>query len=336
VAATVNGYPIPAGEIDRRVYQRTPKQVLESPGAAGAIAQQRARYLDSAVENRLVDEQAEAAGIKVTDADVDQDVQDQLQAYLSNFGLTRDQFDTQLRTQRRQSLDEFLAERRADTEQRTGLARKRLLAQKAPDAVKVSDEEIQQYYDKNRDRQYARPEQVRASQILIATGQMTAEQKAAARTKAEQILAEARRPGADFAALAARYSDCPSKAKGGDLGFSARRGGLVEPLAAAIFALQVGQISDLIETDLGYHFVKVTDKAEPRTLSLDEVRRGVAQTLREQKLQAEMRRYAAELRSKAQIVYGAGWGPPATGIAAPLAQPPSTAPASSQPAPGPK
>jgi peptidyl-prolyl cis-trans isomerase C len=330
IAATVNGHPIPADSVEDLVRQRTPKEILEREQAGTVLAQQRVRYLDMLVENELLDEQAQAAGIKITDADMAEAMESELQGYLSNAGLTRDEFDTQLRSQRRMSLEQFLAERIADPFFRGGLARKRLIEQRAPEALRVTDDEIKELYEKHRDRRLTKPEQVRVSHILVATEKMDPQQKAEARTRIERILAQVREPGADFAALATRESDCPSKAKGGDLGFSPRRGGLAEPLAAAAFSLQVGQISDVVESPLGYHILKVTDKAGPRTMSLEEARLGLLQTLREQKSRAETKRYADELRAKAQIVYAPGWSPPA---ATPMPAIPASQPA---PAPPPK
>jgi peptidyl-prolyl cis-trans isomerase C len=309
VAATVNGHAISASEIDKLVWERTPQKVLESRQAGAAVAQQRARYLDMAIDDWLLDEQVRGAGIRITDEDMAQSVGEELAAYLSNYGTTRDDFDSVLRSQRNQSLQQFLTERQHEPMQRAALGRRRLMEKLVPDTLRVSDDEIQAYYDKYREQRYTLPERRRISQIMVSTRGMTPEEKATARQKAERFLEEARRPEADFAALAARYSDCPSKAKGGDLGFSARRGGLAEPLAAAAFALEVGQVSDVVDSGEAYHILKVTAKAEPRTMSLEEARLGILQTLRDRKLRAELKRYAAELRAKADIVYSPGWAP---------------------------
>ena len=311
VAATVNGHPFSAAEIDKTVWEHIPQKVLESRQAGAVVTQQRFRYLESAIDDFLMDAAVREAGIQVTDDDVKQAAQDELESYLSNYGVTRDSFDSQLRSQRNQTLEQFIAEREKDPVLRAKIGRQRLLEKLAPEALRVTDDEVQAYYDKRRDQRYTLPAQVRASQIMVSTKDMTPEQKAEARQRAAAYLAEARKPEADFAALAARYSNCPTKAKGGDLGFTARRGGLAEPLAAAAFALDVGQISDVLETAEAYHILKVTGKAEPRTIPLEEARRGILETLRTQKLLAETKRYTTELRTKADIVYGPGWTPPA-------------------------
>ncbi len=329
VAATVDGHPILASVVEGMVREHTPKQILQHAQADTALVQQRAYYLNMLVANELLDGQVTAAGIKITDAEMAEAMEAELQGYLSDAGLTRDAFDTQLRAQRNVSLEQFLAKRITDPSLGATQARKRLIEQRFPDVGKVTDDEIKQYYEKHRDRRLTRPEQVRVSHILVATDNVTPQQKADARQKIEQILTQAREPGADFAALAARYSDSPAKAKGGDLGFTPRRGGLAEPLAAAAFSLEVGQISDVIETEGGYHILKATDKAGPRTIPLEEARLGILQTLRDQKLRAEMKRYADELRTKAQIVYSPGWGPPSGMSMTPVAvSQPASAPAS--------
>jgi peptidyl-prolyl cis-trans isomerase C len=321
VAATVNGHTISAAEIDKMIWDHVPQKVLESPQAGVVVAQQRARYLESAIDDWLVDAAVQEAGIRVTEDEVQQALREELESYLSNYGVTRDDFDSQLRSQRNQSLEQFLDHRGHDDQFRAMVGRRRLLEKLAPDALRVSDDEIQAYYDKRRDQKYALPARVRVSQIMVSTKDMPPEQKAEAHQRAEAYLAEARKPDADFAALAARYSNCPSRAKGGDLGFSARRGGLAEPLAAAAFALDVGQISDVLETAEAYHILKVTGKTEPRTMPLEEARLGIVETLRSQKLLTELKRYATELRAKADIVYSPGWAPPPPNSAVPLGGP---------------
>ena len=332
VAATVNGHTISAAEIDKLVWSNTPQKVLESRQAGAAVAQQRMRFLDTAINDWLLDLQVREAGIRVTDEEMKQSVETELEAYLSNYGTAREDFDSQLRSQRNQSLEEFLAERQRDHAQRAALARRRLMEKLAPEALQVTDEEVQAYYDKHREDKYALPERVRVSQIMVSTRDMNAEQKAAARQKAARFLEEARKPDADFAALAARYSNCPSKAKGGDLGLIARRGGLAEPLAAAAFALDVGQVSDVVETGEAYHILKVTAKAEPRTIPLEEARLGITETLKSQKLRTELKRYTTELREKSDIAYSPGWEPPPPGKPA-LASPLLTSPTEPVPQP---
>lgn len=123
----------------------------------------------------------------------------------------------------------------------------------------VSDEEIKQYYDENASK-FQGDEQRRASHILIGFGvNATPEAKQAARKKAEEVLAEVKKSPANFADLAKKYSQDPGSAeKGGDLGFFGR-GMMVKPFEDAVYTMQPGSISNIVESEFGYHIIKLTE-----------------------------------------------------------------------------
>jgi peptidyl-prolyl cis-trans isomerase D len=134
--------------------------------------------------------------------------------------------------------------------------------------------DVDQYYKDNLD-QFSTPEQVRASHILLST---EGKDDAAVRAQAEEILKQAR-SGADFAALAQQHSeDEGSKVNGGDLDYFPR-GQMVAEFDQAAFALEPGQISDLVKTQFGYHIIKVADKKAASTLPLEEVRQQITEQL---------------------------------------------------------
>jgi len=318
IAATVNGYQIRRAEIEEQIQGRTPLEVLKHPAAAGILDTQRLHLLETLIDDRLLDEQVEAAGLTISDAEMAREVQEEMEGYLAVQGITREQLECQLLFAKGQTLEEFLTSRISDVKQRRAVLRKRLIEQMVPAAGQVTDEEVAEFYKQRLERRFKKPEQVRASHILIGTENASSEQKADARKRAEEILAEARQPGADFAALAARYSTCRSKVRGGDVGYFGRQDWVPESFATAAFALQVGQISDIVETPRGYHILKVTDRTGPQTLPLEKVGPGIRMFIKDRKLQEELRRYASELRATAQIVYAPGFGPTATGPASPL------------------
>ncbi|MBZ0095604.1 MAG: SurA N-terminal domain-containing protein [Sulfuricella sp.] len=135
----------------------------------------------------------------------------------------------------------------------------------------VSDEEVKKYYDEH-SAQYHEAEQRRASHILIAE-----------RTQAEQILKEIKQNPARFEDLAKQHSKDPgSAAKGGDLGFFAR-GAMVKPFEDAAFGMKGGEISGLVQSDFGFHIIKLTAIRPGGARSLDEVRGEIAQELKKQK-----------------------------------------------------
>ncbi len=145
----------------------------------------------------------------------------------------------------------------------------------------VSPQEIQEYYDMNIE-QYRRPKRVRVRHILFKVGpEAGPDEVKEAREKAQKVLAEARRE-ADFAALARRYSDDPSGATGGDLGYFTP--GEMDPiLEKAVSPLGKGDISPLVRTRQGFHIVKVDDVQEGAVKTLEEVKGGIVSFLMNEK-----------------------------------------------------
>ncbi len=125
--------------------------------------------------------------------------------------------------------------------------------------VTVSDDEVKKYYDENASK-FQGSEQRRASHILIAFGvSATPEQKQQAKAKAEEILAEIKKSPKSFESLAIKNSQDPGSAvKGGDLG-SFGRGAMVKPFEDAAFSMKVNEVSSLVESEFGYHIIKVTE-----------------------------------------------------------------------------
>ena len=147
--------------------------------------------------------------------------------------------------------------------------------------VTITEEAAKNYYDQNKAR-YGTEEQRRASHILIAT---EGSDKAAARKKAEEILAKVKAAPNDFAKLARENSKDPgSAAQGGDLGFFGR-GMMVKPFEEAAYRLQNGEISDVVETDFGFHIIRVTEIKPAQAKSFAEVRSDIERELKSQQAQ---------------------------------------------------
>ncbi|MFM9836555.1 MAG: SurA N-terminal domain-containing protein [Methylophilaceae bacterium] len=150
----------------------------------------------------------------------------------------------------------------------------------------VTDAEIKEFYDTNKDK-FQGDEQRHASHILIAFGVAAKEaDKAAAKAKAEDILAQLKKNPKKFEELATKFSQDPgSAAKAGDLG-SFGRGAMVKPFEDAVFSMKVGQISDLVESEFGYHIIRL-DGVSGASSSLDSMKAQIKGDLIFQKAQAK-------------------------------------------------
>jgi peptidyl-prolyl cis-trans isomerase D len=153
--------------------------------------------------------------------------------------------------------------------------------------VQVTDQDLRSYYDQHRD-EYRVPESVSVSHILIKTppagpdGKVDQKAVDAAKAKAQDILKQVK-AGANFAELAKKYSDDPGSAKnGGSLG-PIQRGRTVPEFEKVAFSLPKGQISDLVQTTYGFHIIKVDDKQQAHTKTLEEVKSQIEPLIRQQK-----------------------------------------------------
>jgi len=157
----------------------------------------------------------------------------------------------------------------------------------------VGEGEIRRHYDDNVD-QYSTPEQVRASHILLKTEGKDEEE---VRTQAEELLAKAK-GGADFAELAKQFSeDEGSRDRGGDLDYFSRQQ-MVPEFSDAAFALEPGQISDVVQSNFGFHIIKAAEKRPASTRPFEEVRTQIEDQLKWERVQKEAERRATELAGR--------------------------------------
>lgn len=163
--------------------------------------------------------------------------------------------------------------------------------------ISVNDAEIKARFEGHKDK-YQQPEERRASHILIVA--KAEGEKAAAKAKAEEVLKEVRKTPAKFADLAKQYSQDPGSAKsGGDLGYFGR-GMMVKAFEEAVFKQKEGEISDVLESEFGYHIIKLTGIKTAKVKSLDEVRADIVSEL---KREAATRKFAESAEAFNNTVY---------------------------------
>lgn len=161
--------------------------------------------------------------------------------------------------------------------------------------ITLNEDDLRTYYSENGARIAGVQQERRASHILInAPTTMPEPERAAAKAKAEELLAKVKADPSSFAAVAKDNSQDPGSAtQGGDLGFFSR-GAMVPAFEQAAFALNKGQISDVVETEFGYHIIEVTDVKEPAIPSFAELRPKIEAALKEQQAQRQFPEEAEE------------------------------------------
>ncbi|MCP4623176.1 MAG: hypothetical protein GY850_06550 [bacterium] len=170
--------------------------------------------------------------------------------------------------------------------------------------ITITEDETSAFYKEN-PKNFETPEQVQASHILFKfeenDPQSTKDQK---RLEMAGLLGRIEK-GTDFADMARNHSDCPSKERGGDLGFF-ERGKMVKAFEKAAFSLKAGELSDIVESPFGYHLIKVTEHKAGETVQYDDVKDQIAEHLKQLKSQESFLTYIEQLRETAEIEYAEG------------------------------
>ncbi len=307
VAATVNGVVIPQSEVQQAfntfVQRRFGGQMPPGTDLATMRAQVMPNILEMLISNELMDQDVLRAKVTVSDAELLATVEELLSAHLMRTGQTRKQFAATLKERGGPALKKLLSERAADPELKQVVLHDRLLEKLNGTELSVTPAEVEAKYKADLSTVFTKPATVRASHILVRSSpQGPAPKRDEASKKAAAILADAKKPNADFAALARDRSEGPSAPKGGDLGFFPREGAMVEPFAAAAFALKVGEVSGIVETQFGFHIIKVTEKKDAYVISLANATAPITEQLKANKLGVIRTKHLERLRGEAKIV----------------------------------
>lgn len=280
VAALIIGLLVIGGawtlraQSDADVVARVNGEVITKDDLYDAMFSQIGRQmLDELILIRLVEQEADARGVSVAQEDVDAEVE-RLAAQVGGFG----QLEFLL-MQQGYDLDQLADEIRFNLTMRALIV----------PGIEVTDEEVKQFFDENTEL-FAQEEMVRARHILVDSR----EEAEALRKQLEE--------GADFAELAREHStDRGSGAQGGDLGWFGR-GRMVAPFEQAAFTLEVGELSEPVETTYGFHLIKVEERVEAADAVFDdEVAALIREGLTDEKVQQQLGPWLQTLRSKADI-----------------------------------
>jgi peptidyl-prolyl cis-trans isomerase C len=286
--AVVNGTIVTRGELDQEL-QVVMKRFGNAGRTLGAaqLSQIEPQVLERLIDRELLFQEAEQAGIRIEEKTVD--------AQLEKFkkGLPDE-------AAFKKALEQMhLSEQDVRQQIRRGMTIRQWIDGKFVNKISVSEKEVKEYYDSH-PKMFERPEEVRASHILIKVDAKADEPtKLKARKDLEEIQKKLLK-GEDFAKLAKKYSQGPSAAKGGDLGYF-RRGQMVPPFEKAAFALKPGEVSDIVVTRYGYHLIKVMDIKPAKTFPYPEVKEKLTRLLKGEKVRQAIDAHVKELKKGAKV-----------------------------------
>lgn len=248
------------------------EKILQTELDEALRSQYGAEMLDTLINNKIVELEAKKVGITVSEeaiqAEYDELVEsyggaDALQAILDGYGLTEKSVKDDIRMYQ--------------------LTKEVIVA-----SIQLSDEEVEQYFEDNKDS-YGQAEQVVASHILL-------EDEAAAKEVLVKIQA-----GEDFEELAKAFSkDEETSADGGDLGYISR-GQMDESFEEVVFSLEKGAVSEVVQTPEGYHIIKVTDKVPAQEAVFEDVKDDVYAALLEERVNEEYMSWLTEKKEQYEI-----------------------------------
>jgi len=286
--ATVNGVAISKSDYDVEV-SRLDKQIAMSgrTPADNEMAVMKQKILDNMIGREVLKQEAAKQGIKADEAEITV----QMAELKKKFG-SDEEFKNALS---KMNVTEASIRSQFSDE----LALRKLIEKQVADKITLGPNDAKDFYDKNPEI-FKSPEMVRASHILVKVDPgASPEDKAKALEKMKAIQKRIQ-AGEDFAVVAKEVSDCPSKEQGGDLDFFPREQ-MVGPFADAAFAMKPGQISDIVETEFGYHLIRDTDRKEAGVMAFEEMKPRIEQHVKSEKVNQQLAQYVDTLRASAKV-----------------------------------
>ena len=286
--ARVNGVPITRLELDRAVKVMLAQNQVQEPLPPETMKQAEDAALDQLISAELLYQQASKLEVK----DLDKQIAEKVAQNKAKFS-SEAEFEKALKgvEMTPRDMEDFT---------RKDILISNFIEKRFSAKAAITEAEARKFYDENLDQYFRKPESARASHILIGADETASpEVRNKAKEKALAILKRVK-AGEDFAALAKSESTCPSSAQGGDLG-PFTKGQMVPPFESAAFALKPGEVSDVVETQFGYHIIKLTEKQDASTESFDSVKGKITEFLKRDKVQKELTAYLEELRKTGKI-----------------------------------
>lgn len=292
IVAKVDDIEITGADLSKLIDPMLKRYAASGAGDPRALAEAtkhlRQEALDHLVLQRLLQRGAAAKGVAITDADVDAFFKEKLPPNMTLEQIAEQQGVTAADLREQVSV---------------GLTIEKYLEAVVADLPTATDDEAKAEFDKiaaENPNAFKKPETVQASHILVKVEKGADDAaKAAARQKIDELRQKIV-DGADFAEVAKENSDCPSGRRGGDLG-SFGRGQMVKPFEEAAFSQPIGEIGPVVETDFGFHIIKVTDRSEAGERSFDEMKDQIKEHLNSQRKDKVVSEHIESVRTGAKV-----------------------------------
>jgi peptidyl-prolyl cis-trans isomerase C/foldase protein PrsA len=294
--AVVNGDSVTANELEQfaqtqqlvmqisQVDQSFAQLLFSSEPGQNLLKEYRKVKLESLINQKLLSQAAQESNIEVTQKEKDQYFNQQVKKIKQQNDLTQEEFEQVLQQQGMSSVEEY-KERFLNN---SNILVNKFLQTEVYSDINISKEEAKNYYDNNKE-QFKQSKRVDVSHILVEN----AEKAQKLKTRIEN--------GEDFATVAKNNSiDQQSANQGGRLGFI-EKGQVIPQFEDTAFNLEVGEVSDVIQTQNGYHILTVNDIEEASQKSFEEVRDQIEETLTNQKSNNKFQQYVQNLRDEANV-----------------------------------
>lgn len=290
IVAIVNGDSITLSELNGTFepYRKKIDEAYKGTDKETIIASNRQLLLKKMIDNILIDQEAKKSGITVTDNEVTETIKDML-------------------TRRKIKMEDLQSELGKEhstmeayrKEIKEHLLRMRLLKREVRSKITVSEEEIGDYYLKHREA-YEGKEAVRIKQILILYPNNPDEKIKVNLRKQIDAIHKRLLNGEPFEQLAVQYSQGPGAAAGGDIGFI-EKGTILPSVETVAFRLKMDEISEVIESPVGFHIIKAIDKRGAGIKPINSVRDEIKAKIEEEKSDKKYDEWIQELRNKSLI-----------------------------------
>jgi peptidyl-prolyl cis-trans isomerase SurA len=290
IVAVVNDDIITLSELDSsfQPYQKRIDAGYKGPDKDKVIADGHSKILSRMIDNRLIEQRSKKAGIVIKDDEVMDTIKDLLgrkSIPMAELTKTLEQEGTTLEAYRQDMKEQ--------------MTRMRLLRRELKTKTLVSDEEIGEYYVKHR-QEYEGKEAVRIKQILILLPQNASRAMKIKLNADAEMIRKRMVDGESFDMLAVQFSQGPSAATGGDVGFL-DKGTMLPEVDDRAFRLSKDEISEVIVSPVGFHIIKVLDRRGAGIKPIDVVREEIKAKLEEEKMEKKYEEWIVDLRKKSHI-----------------------------------